>query len=97
MIMPAKAETFSVRLPDGVRHQVDEIARVSKRSRSFIIKEAVELYVRDRAEYARELDEAVKSAESGIGHSAEQVFGWMDSWAAGDKRPLPSPDVYPNK
>ena len=97
MIMPAKAETFSVRLPDGVRHQVDEIARVSKRSRSFIIKEAVELYVRDRAEYARELDEAVKSAESGIGHSAEQVFGWMDSWAAGNKRPLPSPDVYPNK
>lgn len=95
--MPVKAETFSVRLPDGVRNQVDEIARVSKRSRSFIIKEAVELYVRDRAKYARELDEAVKSAESGIGHSAEQVFGWMDSWAAGDKHALPSPDVYPNK
>jgi predicted transcriptional regulator len=97
MIMPAKAETFSVRLPDGVRNQVDEIARVTKRSRSFIINEAVALYVRDRAEYARELDEAVQSAKSGIGHSAEQVFGWMDSWAAGNKRPLPSPDVFPQK
>ena len=95
--MPTKAETFSVRLPDGVRSQVDEIARVTKRSRSFIINEAVALYVRDRAEYARELDEAVKSAKSGVGHSAGQVFAWMDSWAAGDKRPLPSPDVFPQK
>lgn len=97
MVMPSKAETFSVRLPEGVKSQVDEIARVTKRSRSFIIKEAVALYVRDRAEYARELDEAVRSAKTGVGHSAEQVFGWMDSWAAGDKRPLPSPDVYPAK
>jgi predicted transcriptional regulator len=97
MNMPAKAETFSVRLPDGMRNQVDEIARVTKRSRSFIINEAVALYVRDRAEYARELDEAVKSAKSGIGHSAEQVFGWMDSWAAGNKHPLPAPDVFPQK
>lgn len=95
--MPAKAETFSVRLPEGVRSQVDEIARVTKRSRSFIIKEAVALYVRDHAEYARELDEAVKSAQSGVGHSAEQVFGWMDAWASGDKRPLPAPDVHPRK
>lgn len=97
MNMSAKAETFSVRLPEGVKIQVDEIARVTKRSRSFIIKEAVALYVRDRAEYARELDDAVKSAQTGIGHSAEQVFGWMDAWAAGDKHPLPSPDVYPQK
>lgn len=95
--MPAKVETFSVRLPEGVKHQVDEIARVTKRSRSFIIKEAVAAYLRDRAAYERELDDAVRSAQSGVGHSAEQVFGWMDSWAAGEKRPLPSPDVSPAK
>lgn len=95
MAMPAKAETFSVRLPDDVRHQVDEIARATKRSRSFIIKEAVALYVRDRADYARELDEAIKSARVGVGHSAEQVFEWMEAWRAGDKPPLPKPDVLP--
>jgi predicted transcriptional regulator len=95
--MPAKAETFSVRLPEGVRSQVDEIARVTKRSRSFIINEAVALYVRDRAAYARELDEAVKSAQSGVGHSADQVFAWMDAWSAGDKQPLPPPDIIHRK
>jgi RHH-type transcriptional regulator, rel operon repressor / antitoxin RelB len=95
--MPAKAATFSVRLPDDVKHQVDEIARATKRSRSFIINEAVALYVRDRAEYARELDEAIKSAINGVGHSAEQVFAWMDAWASGDKRALPAPDVLPLK
>jgi len=90
--MPAKDETFSVRLPADVKHQVDQIARVTKRSRSFIINEAVTLYVRERADYARELDDAIKSAKSGVGHSAKQVFGWMDEWAAGDKRPLPAAD-----
>lgn len=95
--MPAKAVTFSVRLPDEVSSQVDEIARATKRSHAVIIEEAVALYVRDRAVYARELDASVKSARSGVGHSAEQVFEWMDSWAAGDKRPLPAPDVIPQK
>lgn len=95
--MTAKAETLSIRLPDDVKSHVDEIARIRKRSRSFIIKEAIELYVRERAEYARELDEAVKSAQSGAGHSSQQVYGWMDAWAAGDKRPIPAPDIHRRK
>lgn len=53
--------------------------------------------LRDQTEQVFELDEAVKSAQSGIGHSAEQVFEWIDTWATGDKRPLPSPDVFPRR
>jgi predicted transcriptional regulator len=66
--MPSKAETFSVRLSDSVKTQVDELARLTKRSRSFIVQEEISSYVQDRAAYMRELDEAVKSAESDIGH-----------------------------
>jgi predicted transcriptional regulator len=51
--MPSKAETPSVRLPDTVKTQPDELARLTKRSRSFIVQEAVSSYVQDRADYMR--------------------------------------------
>jgi predicted transcriptional regulator len=93
--MTVKAENLSVRLPLEVRLQVDAIARRTHRSRSFVINEAVISYVQAQADYAREVTEAVKSADSGIGHSKEQVFAWLDSWADGNKTPLPSPDIFP--
>jgi predicted transcriptional regulator len=93
--MPSKAETFSVRLPNDVKHQVDELARLTKRSRSFIIKEAVDSYMNNCAIHAQELEEALKSAESGIGHSSEQIFAWMKSWGAENELPSPDPDILP--
>jgi predicted transcriptional regulator len=91
--MPTKAETFSVRLPDEVKQQIDQLARLTKRSRSFIVKEAVECYIRDRAAYLRDLDAAVASAESGGGHSGEQIFAWMKSWGTLNELPSPAPDI----
>ncbi len=95
--MPSKAQTFSVRLPDDVRKQVDELARITKRSRSFIVKEAVESYVRDRSAYVQELDEAVASTESGYGHSGEQIHNWMNSWGTENELAAPEPDIRPSK
>jgi hypothetical protein len=42
-----------------------------------------------------DLHEALACVEAGIGHSFEQVSAWMDAWLAGDKPPLPAPDVTP--
>ncbi len=95
--MSAKAENLSVRLPADIREQVDQLARLTRRSRSFIINEAVASYVSNRSEFLKEIDSAVKSAEAGTGHSREQVFSWMDAWAAGGKPSLPAPDVHPDK
>ncbi len=94
--MPSKAETFSVRLSDSVKSQVDELARLSKRSRSYIVQEAIASYVQDRAAYLREIDEAVLSAESGLAHSGEQIFGWMKTWGTDNEMPSPQPDITPN-
>jgi predicted transcriptional regulator len=95
--MSVKAENLSVRLPPNVKLQIDEIARRTRRSRSFIINEAVSSYVQAQADYGREITDAIKSADSGIGHSKEQVFAWLDKWADGNKLPVPSPDILPAK
>ena len=55
VLLPAKAETFSIRLSDALKQEVDEIARLSRRSRSFVINEAVSAYVSGRADHLRQL------------------------------------------
>ena len=95
--MSGKADTFSVRLPDEVKIQVDHLAKLTRRSRSFIVNEAVSQYMRERMDYIRELDSAVESAESGIGHSGEQIFNWMKSWGTSAETQSPQPDVAPIK
>lgn len=91
--MPSSAETFSVRLPDATRKNVDKLAAMTKRSRSFIVVEAVEAYVKDRMAYIGELDAAVLSAETGPAHSGEQIFKWMRSWGTDNELPSPGPDI----
>lgn len=44
-----------------------------------------------------EIGLAVLSAKSGIGHSKEQVFSWLDALAEGRKLPIPAPDILPVK
>lgn len=51
----------------------------------------------DKTDIAVELNQALKSVDTGKGHSADQVFGWLDDWASGQKRPIPNPDVFPNE
>ena len=95
--MPTKAETFSVRLSAETKRQVDDVARRLRRSRSFVVKEAVESYVRDRARYLDELDAALASVETEGGHSGESIFRWMRSWGTDHESPIPDPDVPPLK
>jgi predicted transcriptional regulator len=91
--MSAKSDTFSVRLTEDLRQRVDELARLSRRSRSFIVQEAVAAYIRDHSAYLRDLNEAVASAETGAGHSEDQIFSWMRSWGTAGEQPSPEPDL----
>ena len=89
-------QPVSVRLEEKNKLNVDRFAKMVKRSRSFIINEAVEVYLKDRIGYLDELNEAVTDARSGYGHSSEQIHTWMKSWGGEDELPAPVPDIAPN-
>ena len=91
--MSAKGETFSVRLPEATKRQIEAYARAIRRSRSFVVQEAVEEFIRDRAAYLADLEAAMADVESGVGHSADQVFDWMRTWGGPEKAPKPKPDI----
>ncbi len=48
-------------------------------------------------EIHRQINRGILSMQRGIGHSSEQVHKWLDDWAEGKKRPIPAPDVFPEK
>jgi len=96
MEIPTMAQPVSIRLEDQNKANVDRFAKMTKRSRSFVINEAVEAYLKDRVQYLEELNEAVADAQSGYGHSSEQIHTWMKSWGTKNELPTPTPDITPN-
>ena len=50
------SKAISLRLPDSLAARLDEIARETDRSRSFLVKKAIESYVADFADLQVALD-----------------------------------------
>jgi len=88
------ADTFSVRLPDDLRAEVDRLAESQKRSRAFIIKEAVEAYVADQQAYDDAIKEGLTEADKGTFISADKAFAWLDQLGVDSATPVPAPDVF---
>lgn len=88
---------MSFRVKETNRINMERIAKLTRRSRSFIVNEAMEVYMRDRIAYLEEIEEAMKEVHSGYGHSSEQIHAWMKSWGTENELPVPSPDIVPHK
>ena len=93
--MPGESK-LSVVLPDELRSEVDEYAKLTNRSRSFIIKEAVAAYVGDQHAYLATVREAECEADKGVFVSAESVTAWLESWGTADELPAPDANILPN-
>ncbi len=88
------ADTFSIRLPDDLRAQVDRLAAATDRSRTYIIKEAVEAYVADQQAYLDAIDEALIEADKGVFVSGKKARQWLRDLAQDPATPLPQPDIF---
>lgn len=89
------ADTFSVRLPEDLRTEVDRLAHDNKRSRAFIIKEAVEAYVEERRAYRAAIEDAIAEADKGVFISGEKVKAWLEELRTNPHAPDPEPDIFP--
>lgn len=92
--MPGGA-TFSVRLPDDLRREVDAFAKATKRSRSFVVKEAVAAYMDEQKAYLAAIEEGEREADLGIFVSWEATERWLSSWGTDSELPRPKPDIFP--
>lgn len=85
--------TTSFRLDDELDPQLDEIARYLRRSKSWIINDALRLYIereQRRQEMLQETEEALADLEANRLLSGEQVMKWLETW--GTERESEAPE-----
>ena len=96
MVSPVTvSKPTSIRLPEDVRIQADKLAKLTDRSRSYVVAEAVRQYTAERLVYLQELDEAVTSIDTQPTYDLKDVRAWMQTWGTDDEKPLAEANIPP--
>lgn len=89
---------ISARIPEKLSAEIEALAESTKRSKAYLITEALEDYVQRKAWLVGEINDAVREAdESGEFVSHEAVKIWLASLGTDDPLPPPEPDIFKNR
>lgn len=82
----------SVRMPDEMAEQLEQLASRLKRAKGWVINEALREYL-ERAELRQRMVvdtlEGVEALEAGEIIDGDDVVTWLDSWGTPDELPPP--------
>ncbi len=87
----SKATPKTFRLKPEIVERLDLLADRTKRSKTFLVEEALEEYLAREAWQVEEIAEAVAEADAGgpfIEH--DKVEAWLKSWGTDDEAPPPA-------
>ena len=88
-----QTKPFSIRLANEVKDDVDRLAAMTNRSRSYVINEATRHYTTKRLAYLRELDDAMDSIDTQPTYAAKNVMAWMETWGTKEEKPLSEANI----
>jgi len=86
--------TTSVRMPDELLQRLEQAAAKLRRSKGWIIKDAVEAYLAREERKAQRLEEtreALADIENGQVVSGDEILEWLESWGTENEKVLPKP------
>ena len=79
---------ISARIPEKLGEELEALAATTRRSKAYLVTEALEDYVERNARLYREIDEAVREAdESGKYVSEKDMQAWLSSWGTTNELP----------
>ena len=85
------AVTLSVRVPPEIRDQLEDLADVTGRTKSFLAAEAIENYLATQAWQVKAIKKAVEKANGKnakfIDHN--KIVDWVSSWDNEDEAGMP--------
>ena len=84
--------TTSFRLDDDLESKLNTIAQNLSRSKSWIINDALRLYIareEKKQQMLRETEEALADLEAGRVVSGEDVMKWLETWGTDDETSSP--------
>ena len=79
-----KSATVSAKLEPSVAEKLDLLAKATARSRSFLVAEAIETYVRDQAWQIQAIQEGIKEADKDNFATDKQVEKAFKKWAVNE-------------
>jgi len=84
---------LGVRLDEQLENRLNRLAKKTRRSKSFLAKEALALYI-DREEHKQRENELMLSRweeyqETGESVNNEQMTEWLESWGTEQEQPCP--------
>ena len=86
-----QSATINLRIPKRVKNGLEELARSTSRSKSFLAIEALDSYLKTNAWQVGKIEEAVAALDAGaptIPH--ESVEAWVRSWGSDEELPKPT-------
>jgi predicted transcriptional regulator len=75
-----KSATVSAKLEPSVAKKLDLLAEATARSRSFLVAEAIEAYVKDQAWQIKAIQEGIKEADRGNFATDKEVKSAFKKW-----------------
>lgn len=84
----------SVRMPDELAQRLEQLAAHLRRTKGWIINEALQQFIGSqerRQQMLTEAREGLESLEAGRMVGGDEVLDWLDSWGSEDELPPPKP------
>jgi len=75
-----KSATVSAKLEPSVAEKLDLLAKATARSRSFLVAEAIETYVKDQAWQIQAIQEGINEADNGNFATDKEVKKVFKKW-----------------
>lgn len=82
-------ETLSIRLDSDTKKRLDELAKRSRRSKSFLAAEAITAFVDSEEWQLGEIHKGIEDLDAGQTVSHEKVTTWLRSWGKAGERKAP--------
>ena len=79
-----KSATVSAKLEPSVAKKLDLLAKATARSRSFLVAEAIETYVKDQTWQIQAIQEGIKEAERGNFATDKEVKKAFKKWGVNE-------------
>lgn len=80
----------SARIPEALSEKLEALAVLTRRSKAYLLTEALEEYVDEKVRLYQVIEELVKEAdEDGSYVSEDDMNSWLDTWGGENRAPLP--------
>ncbi len=73
------SSTITVRVEQTMKERLDQLAQMQRRSKSFVVGEAIAEYVAMQEAQIRGIEEAIAAADRGEVIPHEKIRSWVDS------------------